>query len=559
MLTSFGPSHSQPAPGLLGCPKGARKKFENISEFGSNRIMIASYKFGPFQLDTATEVLFRGGEPVALGRRAVALLHVLVERSGAPVSKDELIDTAWAARTVDESNLTVQISALRRVLKQVPAGDHRIDTLQRRGYRFVGEVVKEENGGAAVSPSEIAPALALPDKPSIAVLPFSNLSGDPAQNCFADGLAQEIITALSHCPRLLVIACNFPFSGGGKDVDGRQVGREHGARYVLEGSIRRGGDRLRFTGQLIDGASGGHIWAGRFEGNMGDVLDLQDRLAEGVVAAIEPKLQQAEIERLKFRPASDPDDPYRLLLRAQQCEYQFRKDGHTAALRHLDQALAIDPSYAPAMALAALCYAERRDQSWMIDKEGEVQEGLRLASRAIELGKDDADVFWMAGYAVFRLQMDAKRARELVRHSLDLNPNSAIASAIAGAIDSTLDPPEGLRMLLRASRLNPRDPRGWLMKSHLAWAHLIEGQLDEAISAAQRVLNQNPRSAYALRFLAAGLAKRGQVNHAAEAIRTVLDVEPGLTLTKLRTRLMFIEENTWRDYSAALRIAGLGE
>ena len=184
---------------------------------------------------------------------------------------------------------------------------------------------------------------------------------------------------------------------------------------------------------------------------------------------------------------------------------------------------------------------------------------LRLASRAIELGKDDADVFWMAGYAVFRLQMDATRARELVRHSLDLNPNSAIASAIAGAIDSTLDPPEGLRMLLRASRLNPRDPRGWLMKSHLAWAHLIEGQLDEAISAAQRVLNQNPRSAYALRFLAAGLAKRGQVNHAAEAIRTVLDVEPGLTLTKLRTRLMFIEENTWRDYSAALRIAGLGE
>ena len=305
--------------------------------------MIASYKFGPFHLDTATEVLFRGGEPVALGRRAVALLHVLVERSGAPVSKDELIETAWAGRTVDESNLTVQISALRRVLKQVPAGDHQIDTLQRRGYRFVGEVVKEENGGAAVSPSEIAPALALPDKPSIAVLPFSNLSGDPAQNCFADGLAQEIITALSHCPRLLVIACNFPFSGGGKDVDGRQVGREHGARYVLEGSIRRGGDRLRFTGQLIDGASGGHIWAGRFEGNIGDVLDLQDRLAEGVVAAIEPKLQQAEIERLKFRPASDPDDPYRLLLRAQQCEYQFRKDGHAAALRHLDQALAIDP------------------------------------------------------------------------------------------------------------------------------------------------------------------------------------------------------------------------
>jgi TolB-like protein len=219
--------------------------------------MVASYKFGPFHLDTATEVLFRGAEPLALGRRAVALLRALVEQSGMPVSKDALIEAGWPSVTVDESNLTVQIGALRRVLKEVPDGEHRIDTLPRRGYRFVGQVVKEENSSAAASPSGAAPALALPDKPSIAVLPFVNMSGDPEQDYFADGMAEEIITALSRCSWLFVIARNSSFTYKGKSVDVRQVGRELGVRYVLEGSVRRGGDRLRFTGQLIDATSGG--------------------------------------------------------------------------------------------------------------------------------------------------------------------------------------------------------------------------------------------------------------------------------------------------------------
>jgi TolB-like protein len=223
--------------------------------------MVASYKFGPFHLDTATEVLFRGAEPLALVRRAVALLRALVEQSGMPVSKDALIEAGWPSVTVDESNLTVQIGALRRVLKEVPDGEHRIDTLPRRGYRFVGQVVKEENSSAAASPSGAAPAPALPDKPSIAVLPFVNMSGDPEQDYFADGMAEEIITALSRCSWLFVIARNSSFTYKGKAVDVRQVGRELGVRYVLEGSVRRGGDRLRFTGQLIDAISGGHIWA----------------------------------------------------------------------------------------------------------------------------------------------------------------------------------------------------------------------------------------------------------------------------------------------------------
>jgi tetratricopeptide (TPR) repeat protein len=289
------------------------------------------------------------------------------------------------------------------------------------------------------------------------------------------------------------------------------------------------------------------------------VFDLQDRFTESVVAAIEPKLQLAEIERLKHKPASNLD-AYDLLLRAQQCEYQFRVDSHAAALRYLEQALALDPTYAPAMALAALCHAERRDQSWMNDPEEEARDGIILASRAVELCKDDANVLWMAGSAILRLQMDLARARELVRHSLELNPNSAIALAIAAEIETCLgNSHEALELLFRAGRLSPRDPRGWFITSKMTWAYFVQGQFDEAVSAAKKVLNQNPQSAYALRILAASLAKQGRLNDAAAAIREVLNIEPQFTLTKLRARRMYIQEDIWRDYAAALRLTGLPE
>jgi TolB-like protein/tetratricopeptide (TPR) repeat protein len=523
------------------------------------------YLFDDFVLDADLRELHHGSKRVSLAPQVFDLLEYLICNRERVVTKDNLFASIWDGRVVSDSALNTRINAARRAIDDTGVEQRLIRTLPRKGLRFIGEVREEQKPPrlrgpeGAMAAERQGPALIHPDRPSIAVLPFVNMSGDPEQDFFADGMAEEIITALSHCSRVFVAARNSSFAYKGKSVDVRQVGRELGVRYVLEGSIRRGGDRLRFTGQLIDAASGGHIWADRFEGEVGNVLDLQDSLTESVVAAIEPKLQQAEIERLKHRPASDLD-PYDLLLRAQQCEYQFCMDGHTSALRHLEQALGLDPSYAPAMALAALCYAQRRDQGWMTNLEGEARDGLRFASRAIELGKDDANVFWMAGYAVYRLQMNASLARELVRHSLELNPNSAIASAIAGAIEYTTGHTRGgLELLFRASRLSPRDPRGWLITSHLAWAHLIEGKLDHAISAAERVVSQSPRSAYALRFLAAGLAQRGRLIDAANAVRRVLSVEPQLTLTKLRARLTFVDDKTWRKYSAALRLAGLPE
>jgi TolB-like protein/predicted nucleic acid-binding protein len=523
------------------------------------------YLFNDFALDTDRRELRRGPKLVSMAPQVFDLLEYLIRNRERVVTKDDLLDSIWDGRIVSESALSTRIHATRCAIDDTGEEQRLIRTVPRKGVRFIG-VVREEQRPAPVHGPEgtiaaerQSPALPLPDRPSIAVLPFVNMSGDPEQDYFADGMAEEIITALSHCSGLFVIARNSSFTYKGKAVDVRQVGRELGVRYVLEGSVRRGGDRLRFTGQLIDATSGRHIWADRFEGNMGNVFDLQDRFTESVVAAIEPKLQLAEIERLKHKPASNLD-AYDLLLRAQQCEYEFRRERHAEALHYLERALAIDPFYAPAMALAALCHAERRDQSWMIDAETEARDGLRLASRAVEFGKDDANVFWMAGYAILRFQMDQPRARELVHHSLKLNPNSAIALAIAGEMEANSgNTRQALELLFRAVRLSPRDPRGWFITSKMAWAYHVGGQFEEAITAANKVLNQNPRSAYALRFLAASLAKQGRLKHAAEAIQEVLDIEPQLTLTKLRARLMFIEENVWSNYSAALRLAGLSE
>jgi TolB-like protein/Flp pilus assembly protein TadD len=522
-------------------------------------MMAAMYRFGPFRLDPEVEVLFRGAEPIALGRRAVALLRVLLDQPGVLISKDALIEAAWSGLVVEESNLPVQIAALRRALEEVPGGDHRIDTLPRRGYRFVGPVAKEEDRRTALSAIEASPALVFPNKPSIAVLPFSNMSGDPEQDYFAEGMAEEIITALSRCSWLFVIARNSSFTYKDRAVDVRQVGRELGVRYVLEGSVRRAGDRLRFIGQLIDATSGAHIWADRFEGNMGDVFGLQDQFTENIVAAIGPQLQLAEIERMKHKPVAHLD-AYDLLLRAQQLEYEYTRESLASAIENLRRALAIDPTYAPAMALGAYCYTERRQQGWADDLAAEGVEGARLAARAVEFGRDDGNVLWMSAYAVWILAMDTVRAHELVSRSLATNSNSAMALTLLAWIESCSgNPTRGLELFMRAERLSPRDPRSWFIAAGIANAHLVDGRFADAVIWAKKSLMHNPRYALGLRHLAASLAMQGDTDAAAAVVREILEIEPGLTLSDLHRRLMFMHERCWSRFSDGLRRAGLPE
>jgi TolB-like protein len=464
--------------------------------------------------------------------------------------------------------LITRINAARYAIGDSGAEQRLIKTLARKGLRFVGAVreeVKPESVTAAGSENATTQhpkaELSLPDKPSIAVLPFSNMSSNHEDDYFADGMAEEITTALSRCAWLFVIARNSSFTYKGKAIDVRQVGCQLGVRYVLEGSVRRAGNRVRFTGQLIDASSGAHIWADRFEGTTSDVFDLQDLFTASVVAAIEPKLQLAEIERLKHKPAANLD-AYDLFLRAQQLADEFTGESLAAALRHLEQALAIDPTYAAAMGLAAYCRAELFSQGWTQDPEAEAKEGLRLASRAVELGKDDGNVYWMAALAVIRFQGDFQRARELAYRSLKLNPNSAVALAMAARTENwSGNTSEALELLFRAERLSPREPRAWFITLGIAGAYFHEGRFDEAISACRRALNQNPRNSLALRMLAVCLVKQGRQTEAAQVAREILAIEPRLTLTKLRALRGFasLDIKLVNEYFAALRIAGILE
>lgn len=516
--------------------------------------------FGPFRLSIARRELLKGGVAVPLGSRAFDLLAALVQRQGNVASKDELLAEVWPDTVVEENNLQVQISSLRKALGESVEGSRYLLTVPGRGYRFVGIVghtTEIASGVALPGPSSIVTPLPLPEKPSIAVLPFTNLSGDPEQEYFADGMAEEILTALSRCTWLFVIARNSSFTYKGRAIDVRTVGQELGVRYVLEGSVRRGGNRLRFTGQLIDAINGAHIWADRFDGELSDVFDLQDRITENVVAAIEPKLQLAEIERLKQKKTADLN-AYDHLLRAQQLEYEFTEQSLQEALDHLRQALEIDPSYAPAMALAAYCYGEIRFQGWTKDVDDETARGLQYMSRALELARFDPNVLWMCALASWQLGFDTKRAHELAHRSLETNPNSAIAMTIAGWIEAySGNYGKGRELLAHSQRLNPRDPRAWFTASGRSIACLGDGSFEEGAEWARKALAQNPRYTVAMRLLAANLANLGQTDGPADAIADMLRIEPDLTIRKLRARLIFMDDALWQKLSRGLKLAGL--
>ena len=269
------------------------------------------YTFGPFKLDAGLDVLSRATEPLTLGRRAAILLRLLIQQPGVPVSKDVLIEAAWPGVAVEESNLTVQITALRRALGEEPGGESWIETLPRRGYRFIGPTVTKLGASrTAMAPAEL---FAISGKPSIAVLPFQNLSSDPEQEYFADGIVEEIITALSRLRWLFVMARNSSFTYKGRAIDIRQAARELGVRYMLEGSVRRVADRVRVTGQLIDASTGAHLWADPFDRPLDDIFAVQDEITIAVVAAVEPNLRSAEIERVK-RKQPESFDAYDLVL-----------------------------------------------------------------------------------------------------------------------------------------------------------------------------------------------------------------------------------------------------
>jgi TolB-like protein/class 3 adenylate cyclase/Tfp pilus assembly protein PilF len=334
------------------------------------------------------------------------------------------------------------------------------------------------------------PVLALPDRPSIAVLPFQNMSGDPEQEYFADGMVEDIITALSRFKSLFVIARNSSFTYKGRAVDIKQVGRELGVRYVLEGSVRKAGGKVRITGQLIDSDTGAHLWADRFDGLLEDVFDLQDQVTASVVAAIAPKITQAEIERARRKPAGSLD-AYDLYLRALSLSHQFTPESLREAVAVLENALKIDPSYAPAAALSVFSFSWWHSETRA--ERPQTDEAVRLAKRTMAMATDDPDVLWMVGWGLAYLANENAAGASLIERSLTLNPNCAQAWLASGYVncfgnrnDAAID------ALERAARLSPLDPLGHLVKFAFALAHLQSKRYEEAIDWADRALTQKP-------------------------------------------------------------------
>jgi TolB-like protein len=401
------------------------------------------------------------------------------------------------------------------------------------------------------------PAPALPNKPSIAVLPFNNMSGDPEQEYFADGVVEEIITALSRMRWLFVIARNSSFTYKGRAVDVKQVGRELGVLYVLEGSVRKAANRVRITAQLIVAVTGTHLWADRFEGALDDIFDLQDQVTASVVGAIAPKLEEAEVERAKHKP-TESLDAYDYFLRGVASLHLWTREGNTEALRLFNKAIEIDSDFSSAYGMAAWCYAERKSERWMLDRTRETAEAAWLARKAAEVGRDDAIALARAGFALAYVVHDVAAGAAFIDRALRLNPNLADAWHFSGWVRVYLGEPElAIEHFARAMRLSPLDPLTFIAQMGIAFAHFFAGRYDDASSWAEKALREKPEYHPALRVAAASNALAGRMDEAHSAMARSLRLYPTPHISNLKNQIPLRRAEDLARYAEGLQKAGL--
>ena len=455
------------------------------------------YLFEDYALDTDRRELRRGADVVPTTPQVFDLLDFLIRNRERVVSKDDLVIAIWQGRTVSNAALTTRLNAARSAIGDSGEKQRFIKTLPRKGVHFVGAVqdTNRPTGTAALSDSHAESpetALALPDKPSIAVLPFENMSGDPEQEYFADGMVEEITTALSRFKWLFVIARNSSFTFKGKVVDVKEVGRRLGVRYVLEGSVRKASGKVRITGQLIDAMTGAHIWADRFERELTDVFALQDEVAVAVVSVIQPKLLQTEIT-MATRRRPENLTAYDYYLRAMPQYYLTTGEGLAEALRLARRALELDPRFGLAASLAGRCHMLNVLFGYAVDPQFECKEAIRLVRLALSLDDSDPDTLARASVVSAYMAGDCEGAIEMADRAVALNPNSFIASAsrgwvykIAGLSD------EAVRSWERAMRMSPVDPQLHMAFLGMAMAYIEVRRFDESIVAAKKALRQTP-------------------------------------------------------------------
>lgn len=486
------------------------------------------YLFDNYALDADRRELVCGTRQVAVEPQVFDLLLYLVRNRERVVGRNDILASVWQGRIVSESALSTRINAARSALGDSGEEQRFIKTLPRRGLRFVG-TVREQAEDAGAGP--ITSAAATTGKPSIAVLPFSVLNSDPDQDYFADGVVEDITTALSRNRAFFVIARNSSFSYKGRQVDIAQVARELGVDYVLEGSVRRSGPQMRITAQLIEAESGRHLWADKFDTDIADVFVVQDQIVMRVVGAIAPQLEKAEIARAKRRATGDLE-AYDLYLRGLAHWNRWSRDANTEALGLFYAAMERDPDFSTPYGLAASCFQFARANNWA--STFDTREIARLVERAAEIGNDDAVALCWAGHVHAYFFRDVDRALSLIERALELDVNLAVAWQRSGWVRGYAGDPEGaIESLNKAMLLNPLDTRVFLTQSAMAFAHFMAGRDAEAARWAAMALRLKPHWLPALRMAVAANAMLGQREEAAQALRAYAQVDPEISIDRI--------------------------
>ncbi len=514
----------------------------------------AELVFGRWRLLPAGRRLLADGAPVPLGSRAFDLLLALVEARGELVTKDALMRQVWPGTTVEENNLQVQVSALRKAFGE--EGPRLIATVPGRGYRFTGETEPAAAGAARGGPSS-APG----SRASLAVMPFRNLGGGPDDDRFADGMVEDLITALSRIRWFFVIAGSSSLTYRGRAVPAPQIGRELGVRYVIEGAVRRGaGARLRVNVELVETATGAPCWAERFDGAADDAFAMQDRLVASIVAAVEPSLQRAEIERVRrIRPTEAPH-AYEAYLRALGQMHPMTEANCAAALGVLEGALAADPGFALALAVAAWCRMWRISQGFA---DGAAREeagrAIAQAEAAATAAPDDPTVLARAGIVFAYLAHRRPAAVAMAERAVALTPNSALTRTSAGwTLLYEGEAEAAIEHFAEALRLDPVSPDAGNAMAGSAFAELVAGRPGRAVDCGLRAVAASPDLLTAHRALVAALGAAGMP--ASAALARLLALDPGFNLADYaRLRGGHVGRPLFARANEGLRRAGVPE
>jgi TolB-like protein/Tfp pilus assembly protein PilF len=519
------------------------------------------FLFSDHGLDTDRRELRRGTEAIAVEPQVFDLLVYLVENRDHVVNRDDLLASIWGGRIVSDSTLTSRINAARKAIGDSGDEQKLIRTIARKGFRFVGEVHSSTAGEPAhAEPAEKShepprPALPLPDRPAIAVLPFTNMSGDPEQDYFSDGISEDIITALSKLRWFFVIARNSSFTYKGKAVHLKQVAEELGVGYVVEGSVRRGGDRVRITVQLNDAATGSHIWAERYDRGLADVFAVQDEITEAIVAAIEPQLYAAESFRARRKPP-DSLDAWDLVMRALSHYWRVTRQDNLVAQALLEKAITIDPNYGQALGVLATSHTFSAHMGWE-DMTASTPIAERAALAAILVDSEDPWAHNALGCAyLFKRRFDDSLAEfEL---ALRLNPNFSMAQGYYGLTLSYCGRwQEAIVAAHRALRLSPRDPFSAVYCGIAAYAQFMGRDYDEAMRFSRQAIRQRSDFVGAHRVMTAAAGMAGQDDVAKAALQELRRAQPNISLAWIADQMPIKLDHDREHYLEGFRRAGL--